>query len=142
MRIPAVFTLLVAPLLVYSCAGQPETTTQGGAEPRPEGPCVAAVAVDNQNAYHTTISILFRSRRVRLGPVEPHTSSTISFECPAGEFQFIIDVGDPGVVPVDAATGRIPCWLTDKMVAQHRDTLALTVPGGLEGRLGPGLCPR
>ena len=73
--------------------------------------------------------------------MEAYASRTFVFTCPKREFQFILDVGDPGVLPVDAATGRVPCWLTDKSTVTNEEMLTLTVPGGLEGRLGSGLCP-
>jgi hypothetical protein len=102
----------------------------------------AAVLVSNLNPYEAHIAIYHRSRRYRVGIVEPRTTRALGFRVPDGEFQFILDIGDPGRLPVDAATGRVPCWLTDRQRATSGDTLSLEIPGGLEGRVGPDLCPR
>ena len=102
----------------------------------------AAVLVRNPNAYEAHIGIYHRSRRYRVGIVEPRTTRALGFRVPGGEFQFILDIGDPGLLPVDAATGRVPCWLTGEQSVQTGDTLDLEIPGGLEGRVGPDLCPR
>ena len=110
-------------------AGAP---TQGG----------AAVVVSNPNAYEAHIGIYHRSRRYRVGIVEPRTTRPLGFRAPDGAFQFILAIGDPGRLPVDAATGRVPCWLTERQTVQAGDTLTLEIPGGLEGRVGPDLCPR
>ncbi len=102
----------------------------------------AAVLVSNPNAYEAHIGIYHRARRYRVGIVEPRTTRALGFRAPDGEFRFTIDIGDPGRLPVDAATGRVPCWLTERQSVQVGDTLDLEIPGGLEGRVGPDLCPR
>ncbi|MDH3456903.1 MAG: hypothetical protein OER90_08680 [Gemmatimonadota bacterium] len=135
-------SLVSALLCVIACAGKQQGVTAAAGERSHAETCKAQVAVGNPNSYGVLIAILDRGRRVQLGPVEPYANRTFPFLCPRREFQFILDVGDPGVLPVDAATNRVPCWLTDKSTVSSGQVLTLTVPGGLEGRLGSSLCPR
>lgn len=131
-------TLMFGAACAAGSASSARQTADAGAPAGGE----AAVFVSNPNPYEAHIAIYHRSRRYRVGIVEPHTSRALGFRVPDGEFRFILDIGDPGRLPVDAATGRVPCWLTDRQRATSGDTLSLEIPGGLEGRVGPDLCPR
>jgi hypothetical protein len=137
------WTVLTATLVFgVACA---TASTQSIGEPADTGaPAVAeaAVRVSNPNPYEAHIAIYHRSRRFGVGIVEPRTTRALGFRVPDGEFRFILDIGDPGLLPVDAATGRVPCWLTDRQTVMPGDTLSLEIPRGLEGRVGPDLCPR
>lgn len=128
--------------LATACATSGASSSRETAER--DAPVVgdAAVRVDNPNPYEAHIGIYHRSRRYRVGVVEPRSSRALGFRVPDGDFQFILDIGDPSSLPVDAATGRVPCWLTDRQRVQPGDTLSLEIPGGLGGRVGPDLCPR
>ncbi len=128
-------------VLCAACAGGSGSSGEAGTAGAPT-PGDAAVLVSNPNPYEAHIAIYHRSRRYRVGIVEPRTTRALGFRVPDSEFQFILDIGDPGRLPVDAATGRVPCWLTDRQTVQAGDTLSLEIPGGIEGRVGPDLCPR
>ncbi len=129
-------------VLGMACASGSGSSTGETADAAVPAAGDAAVLVSNPNLYEAHIGIYHRSRRYRVGIVEPRTTRALGFRVPGGEFQFILDIGDPGLLPVDAATGRVPCWLTERQSVQPGDTLELGIPGGLEGRVGPDLCPR
>ncbi len=106
------------------------------------GSTAALVAVDNQNDAAVTISLYYLERRMRLGPVAAHTSRTLPFASPTGDFQFIIDLGESRQPVVSEALDQIPCRLSDRFYAEPGDTVSLVIPGDLQRQPSRDLCPK
>jgi hypothetical protein len=106
------------------------------------GSTAALVSVDNQNDSAAIISLLYRERRMRLGPVGAHNNRTLPFNSPTGDFQFIIDLGDSPEAVVSEGPDQIPCRLSDRFYAEPGDTISLVIPRDLQRQPSRDLCPK
>jgi len=106
------------------------------------GSTAALVSVDNQNDAAAFISLYYRERRTRLGPVPAHSSRTIPFSSPTGDFQFIIDLGEGGQGVVNETADQVPCRLSERFYTQPGDTVLLAIPVDLQRQPARDICPK